>query len=102
MLLRSPTSSLFPYTTLFRSLRKLQRRWCAGRHRWNDLDGGNDGGGWNDRDRRGDSDGGCGWQCCGLVRADSAGDRVRAEEHTSELQSQSKLVCRPQREKKKS
>src|SRR2546430_13042960 len=31
----------------------------------------------------------------------SAGDRVRSEEHTSELQSQSNLVCRLLLEKKK-
>src|SRR5688572_30968122 len=71
MLRRPPRSTLFPYTTLFRSFRDLS----------------------------------------GAARADSAGvdgsekgrkgSGRRSEEHTSELQSQSNLVCRLLLEKKK-
>src|SRR2546427_1546211 len=69
MIRRPPRSTLFPYTTLFRSqrvneaLNALQER--------------------------------------GLIRIEYGGERVRSEEHTSELQSQSNLVCRLLLEKKK-
>src|SRR6266478_8690360 len=63
MIRRPPRSTLFPYTTLFRS--RLPARRCRARtsHRY-------------------------AW-------------RSRSEEHTSELQSQSNLVCRLLLEKKK-
>src|SRR2546430_8873302 len=70
MIRRPPRSTLFPYTTLFRSRAGCGRA-CAGsihkrrRRRWH-------------------------------VRR-----RLRSEEHTSELQSQSNLVCRLLLEKKK-
>src|SRR2546430_4237457 len=74
MIRRPPRSTLFPYTTLFRSQAK----------------------GWLDGDRR-----------YLIHRFDEsvAGRRhfhrqVRSEEHTSELQSQSNLVCRLLLEKK--
>src|SRR5438034_4597941 len=73
MLRRPPRSTLFPYTTLFRS------------HRGPDGD-----------DGEADDGGKC--QCCfpqGGRRSD------RSEEHTSELQSHSDLVCRLLLEKKK-
>src|SRR2546430_7079617 len=71
MIRRPPRSTLFPYTTLFRSLQFLSRE--KSRSLW--------------RCRRG----------CQLGRrADN-----RSEEHTSELQSQSNLVCRLLLEKKK-
>src|SRR5258708_11224663 len=77
MIRRPPRSTLFPYTTLFRSL--VQRperhaRHCAGRLR---------------------------------ARAHAPADRglqaagPRSEEHTSELQSPDHLVCRLLLEKKK-
>src|SRR2546429_5317311 len=77
MIRRPPRSTLFPYTTLFRS------RWewpaaccsadnCARRADW--------------RHRRPD------WDKCSAVRS---------EEHTSELQSRLHLVCRLLLEKKK-
>src|SRR2546430_11462277 len=70
MIRRPPRSTLFPYTTLFRSLR--EGRWDRlSRHL---------------PQRRG--------------RA-GARSRERSEEHTSELQSQSNLVCRLLLEKKK-
>src|SRR2546430_9326273 len=63
-----PRSTLFPYTTLFRSLPRLVvRRLDEPAH---------------------------------LV-VDGGGDLLRSEEHTSELQSQSNLVCRLLLEKKK-
>src|SRR2546430_6084928 len=78
MIRRPPRSTLFPYTTLFRSERsRLSLRSQDG----------------SARDRR----------CPRGARYRRAG-RVgarRSEEHTSELQSQSNLVCRLLLEKKK-
>src|SRR2546430_7424545 len=72
MIRRPPRSTLFPYTTLFRSL--------AGMHEHKDSQ-------WHQGHSHGEP--------CrqGLPR--------RSEEHTSELQSQSNLVCRLLLEKKK-
>src|SRR2546427_6642926 len=87
MIRRPPRSTLFPYTTLFRSRgtgeRALPR--AAGHGRC--LACGH-------RDRRRDRR---------LGRAAGRGARpcARSEEHTSELQSQSNLVCRLLLEKKK-
>src|SRR2546430_12932116 len=67
MIRRPPRSTLFPYTTLFRSGRDGDRRPAA----------------------------------AALRTAGSTGARRRSEEHTSELQSQSNLVCRLLLEKKK-
>src|SRR2546427_2613431 len=78
MIRRPPRSTLFPYTTLFRSRHPLSLRPAS-----------------RDADRH-------------LGRRDdpAAGRpsllwRPRSEEHTSELQSQSNLVCRLLLEKKK-
>src|SRR5438270_4286685 len=75
---RPPRSTLFPYTTLFRSLHAaVVRRRRAGDRRSHPV----------------------------LLRALSPGRNGgtgRSEEHTSELQSQSNLVCRLLLEKKKS
>src|SRR2546430_10906288 len=71
MIRRPPRSTLFPYTTLFRSRRVPERREAEGRAR-------RAGGG-----------------------VPHGGARPRSEEHTSELQSQSNLVCRLLLEKKK-
>src|SRR5438270_5841462 len=69
MIRRPPRSTLFPYTTLFRSGDALVRR------------------------------------AAGVADDDRLGERRvigdRSEEHTSELQSQSNLVCRLLLEKKK-
>src|SRR2546430_13146057 len=74
MIRRPPRSTLFPYTTLFRS----SRRSAASPHSpWVSWSG--------TRRRRG---------CAGR-------SAPRSEEHTSELQSQSNLVCRLLLEKKK-
>src|SRR2546430_8837132 len=70
MIRRPPRSTLFPYTTLFRSLTLTFRHW-AGVSRYTSF---------------------------------STSQRpvfLRSEEHTSELQSQSNLVCRLLLEKKK-
>src|SRR5437867_10130880 len=71
MLRRPPTSTLFPYTTLFRSVSGAGRRGAAA---VDDLD----------RDLRPDRR-----------------EALRSEEHTSELQSPYDLVCRLLLEKKK-
>src|SRR2546427_4325193 len=77
MIRRPPRSTLFPYTTLFRSDRRGRR--------------GNGGAG-------GEPGSGARAPC----RSAPARDRdLRSEEHTSELQSQSNLVCRLLLEKKK-
>src|SRR5688572_32597388 len=86
MIRRPPRSTLFPYTTLFRSLtdgHARSRRYPRAhqRARPHRLGGIRDG---DTRRRRG--------------RHHHAG---RSEEHTSELQSQSNLVCRLLLEKKK-
>src|SRR5256886_5356648 len=72
MIRRPPRSTLFPYTTLFRSSGQ------AGNIRGKRIGGGNIFEGWR-----------------------SEGYPTRSEEHTSELQSQSNLVCRLLLEKKK-
>src|SRR2546430_11491974 len=85
MIRRPPRSTLFPYTTLFRSCWRVSgsrapsqtthslaaKAGCLGK---------SEGGVW---------------------RRVIAGQRPRSEEHTSELQSQSNLVCRLLLEKKK-
>src|SRR2546427_2530159 len=94
MIRRPPRSTLFPYTTLFRScgrvLREARRaaavhaHWAPGLHAL------------------------AAWIAARAARRPfvltphfHAGDRRRSEEHTSELQSQSNLVCRLLLEKKK-
>src|SRR2546421_8088739 len=72
MIRRPPRSTLFPYTTLFRSRRGVPRR-CPPRTR--------------PRARAGSRT--------------ARPHRERSEEHTSELQSRSDLVCRLLLEKKK-
>src|SRR5438034_5893494 len=78
MIRRPPRSTLFPYTTLFRSLRPVRTT------------------GWSSATRT------------RIIRPSPVGgqrspmaDQVRSEEHTSELQSHSDLVCRLLLEKKK-
>src|SRR2546427_5131820 len=85
MIRRPPRSTLFPYTTLFRSTSEgqayamLRAVWVQDRevfdkcHLW----------------ARNNLNSGC------------RSDHLRSEEHTSELQSQSNLVCRLLLEKKK-
>src|SRR5438034_3283407 len=77
MIRRPPRSTLFPYTTLFRSVRSRSRVWGLRR-----------------RGKQG---------ALHRLPGPAAAPRVRrrSEEHTSELQSHSDLVCRLLLEKKK-
>src|SRR2546430_8380695 len=79
MIRRPPRSTLFPYTTLFRSQRK--RHDSRGRSCSDHLP----------RPRK---------ERYGEQRAEGTRGDPRSEEHTSELQSQSNLVCRLLLEKK--
>src|SRR2546430_13476298 len=79
MIRRPPRSTLFPYTTLFRSGGGTRRRVISGT-----------------RSAAGHGVGGG----RGLRHGVPGGQRLRSEEHTSELQSQSKVVCRLLLEKK--
>src|SRR2546430_10131641 len=72
MIRRPPRSTLFPYTTLFRSRIQVGNAHLT---------------------RRGAHEHG--------VAAAPGSEEIRSEEHTSELQSQSNLVCRLLLEKKK-
>src|SRR2546430_10610075 len=90
MIRRPPRSTLFPYTTLFRSGSLLPRT-TARRGRAPRAVGA------RPRARRADGSG----RRRGLVRSTFADSGCRSEEHTSELQSQSNLVCRLLLEKKK-
>src|SRR5688572_32736475 len=89
MIRRPPRSTLFPYTTLFRSLVRVNRVGICGTD-WHAYHGrqpfftyprilGHELG----------------------VTVEHVNDPERSEEHTSELQSQSNLVCRLLLEKKK-
>src|SRR2546430_7372007 len=80
MIRRPPRSTLFPYTTLFRSSFSHSHHW-SGKACCRPV------GHWQER-------------CWRQKRPPPATGR-RSEEHTSELQSQSNLVCRLLLEKKK-
>src|SRR5437667_9070093 len=71
MIRRPPRSTLFPYTTLFRSFEGLQKNIALNNLR------------------------------NALAFPLAASDKARSEEHTSELQSHHDLVCRLLLEKKK-
>src|SRR3712207_7855847 len=88
MIRRPPRSTLFPYTTLFRSglglvVPRLGLHVVLGRELV-EVTGHHLAGGTR-----------------GLARVDRHADRERSEEHTSELQSRQYLVCRLLLEKKK-
>src|SRR3989440_6097622 len=94
MIRRPPRSTLFPYTTLFRS-RKVSYEVVTGARRLADALGG-----------RVDalilaSGAVKGTEQVGRYGADNVITLTRSEEHTSELQSRSDLVCRLLLEKKK-
>src|SRR2546430_3175566 len=88
MIRRPPRSTLFPYTTLFRSVFAFLQANCS-------------------KHREGQGSGGRLSQCqprfhlCLTYLPFAQQVRRRSEEHTSELQSQSNLVCRLLLEKKK-
>src|SRR2546423_6920163 len=79
MIRRPPRSTLFPYTTLFRSLTLIQSRDA-----------------WHSRPDMPDA---IRWSC--VAANGEPLWRWRSEEHTSELQSLAYLVCRLLLEKKK-
>src|SRR2546427_4257882 len=95
MIRRPPRSTLFPYTTLFRSEPAGHLRIEASRATVADrLGDPSDNAGGHSALRRVEPRRGA------APRREPAG-RTRSEEHTSELQSQSNLVCRLLLEKKK-
>src|SRR5215216_7010542 len=77
MIRRPPRSTLFPYTTLFRSHPGLSRPTTILSYTTTS------------------------WCCPGLTDRVNGSVRLRSEEHTSELQSPDHLVCRLLLEKKK-
>src|SRR2546426_2930991 len=79
MIRRPPRSTLFPYTTLFRSPRPTDVRPNAATA----------------------PDGSASAQACALRTVSDQWHNCRSEEHTSELQSPCNLVCRLLLEKKK-
>src|SRR3712207_7786393 len=94
MIRRPPRSTLFPYTTLFRSkVERVPPQPGIGRQRHEEGEIG--------AERRGRL-GGRGRRPTGPRHPpDRLGRRSRSEEHTSELQSRQYLVCRLLLEKKK-
>src|SRR5689334_23990797 len=90
MLRRPPRSTLFPYTTLFRS-GPAQGRAGTAPHSRRDPGGG----------RPGDPRDGTPEQFLDVPARLRVLQHARSEEHTSELQSQFHLVCRLLLEKKK-
>src|SRR5207249_10366609 len=97
MIPRPPRSTLFPYTTLFRSRGPREVEKTAGPDRQRDGvavvrvdDIGGPSQGFDDEPPPGP------W-----VEPEAPGDLTRSEEHTSELQSRFDLVCRLLLEKKK-
>src|SRR2546430_13487016 len=96
MIRRPPRSTLFPYTTLFRS-RSCPVRWIQRRQNGNHTEQSNR----HCRDfptRQHPAEKG---RHRRQVDQTAEAVRKRSEEHTSELQSQSNLVCRLLLEKKK-
>src|SRR5947207_11545166 len=97
MIRRPPRSTLFPYTTLFRSTTTLISTGAV----WKYLDTGvNQGTNWRSA-AFDDSSWSIGAAQLGYGDGDEATVVSRSEEHTSELQSHSDLVCRLLLEKKK-
>src|SRR2546427_7614709 len=93
MIRRPPRSTLFPYTTLFRSLRLPEvEKAETFRQRAESL---------LVLVLAGRGEGAEGAAVEGVVEAEDLDPLGRSEEHTSELQSQSNLVCRLLLEKKK-
>src|SRR5687767_15610879 len=98
MVRRPPRSTLFPYTTLFRSGQGVHRG--DGVDRGHARDGGGSGGEREEADMSAEEDL-AGFEA-GLEQVRMlATKEARSEEHTSELQSLAYLVCRLLLEKKK-
>src|SRR5258707_5277801 len=79
MIRRPPRSTLFPYTTLFRSVSGSSGRARLPRRRWTETS----------------------VACVGFISPAQETEVSRSEEHTSELQSRQYLVCRLLLDKKK-
>src|SRR5438034_8861892 len=95
MLLRLPRSTLFPYTTLFRSATEYQVPW---EHQQGSV---SMGGSLSRRPNAGfDRGGPPSERSCHSTGEPQSSQSHRSEEHTSELQSHSDLVCRLPLEKK--
>src|SRR2546422_6233796 len=90
MIRRPPRSTLFPYTTLFRSVRGIAPVWQSSNRvsRADDC---------NKRVYVATFSGSVSW----VLQSSARETRFRSEEHTSELQSRLHLVCRLLLEKKK-
>src|SRR2546427_4635718 len=94
MIRRPPRSTLFPYTTLFRSTvferMKKERETLVATYQ-------------SEGDREGKNIKAKADTAANdiIARAYAEREKIRSEEHTSELQSQSNLVCRLLLEKKK-
>src|SRR3712207_8204461 len=102
MIRRPPRSTLFPYTTLFRSLGEPREH--DGPDRSDEERGGNGQDLIRQRDRRHRADADQRGVSAEEDRERKGADRRngdRSEEHTSELQSRQYLVCRLLLEKKK-
>src|SRR2546430_13718208 len=95
MIRRPPRSTLFPYTTLFRSPVPARRLPAQALRRAASLEGRHAA-----RGAAGRPEGRMNLYAKLQQRKDNP-LRIRSEEHTSELQSQSNLVCRLLLEKKK-
>src|SRR5688572_31073772 len=92
MIPSSPISTLFPYTTLFRSHQVFLRNYSVNQTQSQGLGSIQFPGGEHQLEGLG---------CSNQTGQDEGGAGIgRSEEHTSELQSQSKLVCRLLLEKK--
>src|SRR3712207_7257469 len=95
MIRRPPRSTLFPYTTLFRSDLARQRGMKVVFTQDTHTDGDPEWEIWPEHVREGS----WGWQIVDELAPRE--DELRSEEHTSELQSRQYLVCRLLLEKKK-
>src|SRR5437870_7591936 len=95
MLPRPPRSTLFPYTTLFRSVRAPPRSWFQSRRTVSARP-------FSVTQERKRTRTQCAWRAWLPVAKTSLHfPAARSEEHTSELQSRGHLVCRLLLEKKK-
>src|SRR2546428_10247038 len=99
MIRRPPRSTLFPYTTLFRSLARLEDGPALTAHALDQLRDARDRRRAEDEVDRGRAP--LDRPLLELRHASHNADDQRSEEHTSELQSRSDLVCRLLLEKKK-
>src|SRR5438034_7324286 len=95
MIRRPPSSTLFPYTTLFRSLFRMARNLAIDQFRRNKVRFA------KSLDEEGEDMHPLHERLAGPEATPLAHNLKRSEEHTSELQSHSDLVCRLLLEKKK-